>query len=353
MFVFQARLVRLLTWQRASHTLSFLAVYTFVCLNPYLLPVLPLVAALFFVFVPAFLVRHPPPPATRVPWHAYSLRGPPFAPARVLKPTSELSKDFFRNMRDLQNSMDDFSRAHDVLRATLAPWTNFADERLSSAHFVLLAALASILTITAHLLPWRLVSILVGWTAIALGHPTLQRLTSTGPIFEQHIRPASYSARSWIDSWAVKDVVLDEAREFREVEVFELQRRSGPPRRGGQHVLISSGEWEPWIFSPSPWEPRTPARVAGERAKGTRFFEDIKSPPEWEWEGKKWELDLASREWVDERMVEEVEVEVDGERWVYDAMAEAEDADGGVGEWRRRRWIRTVRRRILGGPELQ
>ncbi|KAJ2982480.1 hypothetical protein NUW58_g6432 [Xylaria curta] len=37
-FVFQARVIRLLAWRRPTHTLSFLAVYTFVCLDPSLLP---------------------------------------------------------------------------------------------------------------------------------------------------------------------------------------------------------------------------------------------------------------------------------------------------------------------------
>ena len=42
MFVFQNRLIRLFTWRTPSHTLSFLATYTFVCLDPYLLIVVPL-----------------------------------------------------------------------------------------------------------------------------------------------------------------------------------------------------------------------------------------------------------------------------------------------------------------------
>ncbi|KAL8995160.1 MAG: hypothetical protein Q9169_005069, partial [Polycauliona sp. 2 TL-2023] len=62
--------------------------------------------------VPAYLVRHPAPPPTIV-HSSYSINGPPLAPARTIKPAAEMSKDFFRNMRDLQNSMDDFSTVHD------------------------------------------------------------------------------------------------------------------------------------------------------------------------------------------------------------------------------------------------
>ena len=62
-------------------------------------------------------------------------------------------------------------------------------------------------------------------------------------------------------------------------------------------------------------------------------------PEGWEWEGKKWGLDLGAKEWVEERMIGEVEVEIEGERWVYDID----------GSWRRRRWVRMVRRKVQSG----
>ena len=74
---------------------------------------------------------------------------------------------------------------------------------------------------------------------------------------------------------------------------------------------------------------------------------------------------MASREWVEQRMVQGVEVEVEGERWVADLagdgdgnerlqgkgkMRDWEEGSGSerMGEWRRRRWVRTVRRKIVG-----
>ena len=106
-------------------------------------------------------------------------------------------------------------------------------------------------------------------------------------------------------------------------------------------------EWESWIFSPSAWEPTAPLRIAGERVKGTRFFEDVTAPAGWEFSDKKWGLDLGSKEWVEERMVGGLEVEVEGERWVYDVL----NGEGGGtrrrGEWRRRRWVRLVKRKVL------
>ena len=38
-FRFQNKLLRLLSWRKPSHTLSLLSVYTFICLDPYLLTI--------------------------------------------------------------------------------------------------------------------------------------------------------------------------------------------------------------------------------------------------------------------------------------------------------------------------
>ncbi|KAL8827569.1 MAG: hypothetical protein Q9170_006963 [Blastenia crenularia] len=350
-FVFQTRLLRLLTWKEPTHTLSLLAVCTFVCLDPYLLSVLPFVGALLFVMVPAYLVRHPAPPPT-VSHNTYSLNGPPLAPPRNIKPAAEMSKDFFRNMRDLQNSMDDFSTLHDAVSKVITPPTNFSNEALSSTVFLFLFVTSCVLFITPHLLPWRFMSLILCWVSVTLGHPSVQRFVLNNR--ESHLRPYERKAKSILDSWITKDIILDAPPETREVEIFELQKR-----RGGR-----KGQWESWIFSPNPYDPLSPQRISGEKPKGTRFFEDVCAPRGWDWGDKKWILDLGSREWVEERMVQGVEVEVEGERWVTDLVPEEDNTSNTskkgksvgpgwtegtgrepIGEWRRRRWIRMVRRK--------
>ena len=110
-FVFQNRVIRLLQWRNPTHTLAALAVLTFICLDPYLLAVLPFAILLLFVMVPAFTIRHPPAPSGNV--HDQNTpSGPAIAPAPEVKAVSEMSKDFFRNLRDLQNCMEDFSVVH-------------------------------------------------------------------------------------------------------------------------------------------------------------------------------------------------------------------------------------------------
>jgi len=356
-------MIRLFSWRTYSHTISLLFVYTFICLDPSLLSVVPLAALLLGIFIPSFLARHPAPPIALTTSFEYYPRGPPIAPPPTVKPVKELSKDFFRNMRDLQNSMEDFSQLHDHIIATLSPPTNFSNELLSSALFIALFLSTAAMFIASHLLPWRLLFLLSGWLLIFSGHPSISTLLST--THDAQIAPREASLSSWLDAFIASDILLDSEPETREVEVFEL------------HKLSGAGEWESWLFSASPYDPLSPARIADERPRGTRFFEDVRPPPGWEWSEKKWTLDLWSREWVEERIITGVEVETGGERWVYDIRYEEEGAKHGVreggkekgtekgkmnakptweesvegqgrkGEWRRRRWVRLVKRRVV------
>lgn len=92
-FVFQHQLYRLLAWKEPTHTLSFLAVYSFVCLDPQLLAILPVVMVLLFIMVPAFIARHPPPPASiSGKIEPYTAHGGAIAPPPEVKAVSEMSK---------------------------------------------------------------------------------------------------------------------------------------------------------------------------------------------------------------------------------------------------------------------
>lgn len=337
-FVAQNRAIRLFTWRTPTQTLSFLFVYTFVCIDPTLLAVLPLACILFFVMVPAYLARHPPPPS-HLPTDLYPLDGPPLAAARTVKPTPELSKDFFRNMRDLQNVMEDFSRAHDAILEFMTPLTNFSNEALSSLLYILTIFTSCLLFIFSDLIPWRFVFLIGGYALTALGHPAIQDLltppsppapsSSTDPPpnpADPSLQPPSPSSpsdfltaqnqalRSHLLLLSQSEISLQTTPETHLVEIFELQHR---PLHSPQ-----TAEYEPYLFSPSTYAPLSPARIAGDRPKGCPFFEDVLPPRGWRWVDKKWSLDLGSREWVEERCVTGVSVEVEGERWVTDLVYE-------------------------------
>lgn len=280
-----------------------------------------------------------------------------------LKPASEMSKDFFRNLRDLQNSMDDFSVLHDFVMEIVIPRMDFSDEPISSTIFLAFFIACCVLFISSHLLPWRHLSLVACWMAISVGHPRVQKLFWANR--EEHIKTHERTAQNWLDRWLSQDFILDAPPETREAEIFELQRRKGG----------DVGEWEAWLFGPSPYDPLSAQRISEDRPNGTRFFEDVAPPPGWDWGDKKWTLDLESKEWVVQRMIQGVEVEIEGERWVYDLLPEGKGepasevqsprtkevrkGHGGQGngplrrgEWRRRRWIRTVQWKGLDGEDF-
>jgi hypothetical protein len=267
-------------------------------------------------------------------------------------------------MRDLQNCMEDFSRVHDSILSFTVPLTNFSNEALSSTLYLILLFTSVLLFITAQLVPFRFIFLLAGYALTVLGHPYIQDLL-TAESTVTFIEEKEHSSRSFLLNLSKSDIELTPHPTTREVEIFELQHRP---------LHLASGEYSPLLFSPSPYAPLSPSRIAGDRPKGTAFFEDVQPPQGWRWCDKKWTLDLLSREWVEERCVTGVEVEIEGERWVTDLHYEVlEDSDEGKGkkkaktkgsdaeremlrrtweshrpsrkgEWRRRRWVRAVER---------
>ena len=322
--------------------------------------------------------------------------------------------------------MADFSMLHDATISLIAPATNFSNEVLSSRVFLYLTVTTVLLFIAANLLPWRAISLIVGYTTVIAGHPRVQlwlhktekrmRLKRSAekpegtPTLFGFGLPQSLSALPPLLN-SISAITLDTAPETREVEIFELQHRP----------LIAPGsrsieEWTSYVFTPNAYDPLSPARISGERPRGARFFEDVQPPKGWAWYNKKWELDLEAREWVSERLITGVEFDVSSAGfgaeefggWVWDlpplkeayeddddlwlaygggtddinggggdtraatrkklgkkelerqkrAMAEKRQKDweearhsGRTGEWRRRRWVRVVRRIGMNGEE--
>ncbi|KAF1823492.1 uncharacterized protein K489DRAFT_304546, partial [Dissoconium aciculare CBS 342.82] len=382
-FVFQDMMIRLFTWHHPTHTLSFLAAHTLLCLQPHLIPVIPPLACfLFAIMLPNFVSRHPTP--TNDPRMGPSFAGPATAPATRIKPAPEVSRDFWHNMRDLQNSMRDFSAGHDAAATAITPLVNFGDERLSSSLFIAGLTLGAAALLGTWVVPYHLVALVGGWAAVLSAHPEVQKALQTSNAFDGlqgHLDTGLARLRAWIDA----DISLDAAPEARQVEIFELQK-----------FQPGSATWEAWLFCATPWDPHSPERrvapapgsgggggvvadTSSRRPKGTAFFEEVLPPAGWTWAEKKWALDLFSREWVEQRLIADVAVEEAGERWVYDLAAEdpseaaktaslldslrkgagvsgenrmAQRRDFGsvvgperFGMWRRRRWTRLVERR--------
>ncbi|KAK9460971.1 integral peroxisomal membrane peroxin-domain-containing protein [Lipomyces oligophaga] len=328
-FNFQYRMFRIFTWRKTTHTLSFLAVYSFVCLHPFLLVVLPFAFILFGVMVPAYVQRHPPPPSP-LPAFPVPSTGPPIADAAELKPVPELSWDFFMNMRDLQNMMDDIVKLYDAVVGLLSRPTNFKDEQYSSGVFLTLLVLSTVLFFLAPYIPWRVIFLVVGWLVVSTGHPLVRRALIKS--HETYLSPKERKLAGIFSQFVDREIVVDEPPEIRHVEIYELQR---------QHN-IDVDEWDDWLFCSSPYEPMSGVRLAQQRPQGVRFLDETLPPDGWRYVNDSiWKLDLRPEEWVAQQSIVSVQVD-SGSKWVYDMTS-----DQRRGEWRRRRWTRACERQSV------
>jgi len=307
-----------------------------------------MVICLFFIMEPAFIARHPPSSSSSF-LEMHTGAGPASAPPVTVKPVPEASKDFFRNMRDLQNSMEDFTIAHDGIVQLIGTRTNFSDERLSTLIYQSLFVFALLLLVAANLIPWRFLALVSGWTLVGSSHPKIRQLIAN--LDKKPLKDAYLVVKARLVRWMDEDIALDESPQKREVEIFELEQQ------------LTKGIWGSHLYSVAPYDLQSAARIAGNIPKGAARFEDVQPPKGWQWNAKLWRLDLQSQQWVEERMITSVDVEADGGRWVYDigAQSPAQAAlnaivDGSILQnhdvlWRRRRWTRTVRRKVMSELE--
>src|SRR5271169_3294124 len=127
----QNKIEDVISWRNPIETISAMTIFSLITLDPRLLLSLPLFIIMFALLVPSYQTRHPPPPQSMstVAAEVTQAISPPPQPA---KPAPELSRDFFMNMRDIQNTMGDFSNVYDLIRAWVIDVTTFSNEPLSS-----------------------------------------------------------------------------------------------------------------------------------------------------------------------------------------------------------------------------
>src|SRR5579862_7753902 len=174
----QSKIEDILAWRNYVETISVMIMFSLVAIDPNLLLPFPLFIFLFALLIPSYQARHPPPPLTLsdLPTEVTQPTLPAPQPA---KPAPELSRDFFMNMRDIQNSMDDFSNLYDLVRKWVIDLTTFKNEPLSSTllAFSSIAAIALILLI--EYLPVRWFVFILGNAAILSCHPALYKYLTT------------------------------------------------------------------------------------------------------------------------------------------------------------------------------
>lgn len=372
----QSMLVHVFSWHQPALTVSVLFVNTYLCLYPQLVVGLPIVFVLTGIMAPGFDKRHPLP-ANLLPTKYFKRHGlgaeaeefemPSLAESLRAQNKEKRDKAILELVRDLQNFLQMLVNAIEAVETFVNGVGSFQEEKKASALYLLLMAALVVVVYVASLLPAKVAVCVASWVSVLLCHPGIQKqikAATAKPLFPRNHPPVLSDSPSipptpappkkrkdWLAQLSRSEIILDEAPEVRQVEIFELQRQGLTPRL-----------WDPWVYTPVVYDERSAARVGQCRPPGTRFLSDVEAPAGWffadppatlnagkgtgmqeggaGWEESEkdgWTLDKQPKHWVAHRALRGIEMEV-GEAWAYDCV------DGERGEWRRRRWVRNCYR---------
>ncbi|KAK6459256.1 integral peroxisomal membrane peroxin-domain-containing protein [Scheffersomyces xylosifermentans] len=396
-FELQYGIIHLITWKKPAKTLTVGVLYTTICLWPHLVVTYPLIFLLFGIILPGYLQRHPmrTPELAKVKKRGQSLWSyfnsstessivedyigdgyfetetievrPPTESedgiesvtairsdisSDTASSTDEVAKEAPRyaksqlalliNMRDLQNLTTDILLALDMGETMWFDTFGFKDERLSTVIFYGVVVATSAVLFLSQFIPWRLIFIQSGWTAIILCHPNsksyLVKLSAArkARTAQAAVKKVEEEAYGEVKKFDPKDIIVDEAPEKRIVEVFELQTRN-----------ILHGKWSFYCYSSNMFDPKNKSRLAGKRPNGVDHLSKVIPPTDWKFDfayANKWKVDDKPEEFLYERSVStdllKVEPgETDG--WIYDTVDDDSSSTVEIAyDFRRRRLYR-------------
>lgn len=320
-----------LSWEQPSLTLSTLSIYSFTCLNPHLLLVLPVAYLLFGIMVPAYMIRHPPEPST-LDQNPIPAKGPALKSPDLPRPVPEMSREFYLNIVDTQNSMYDYSVLYDNISSFLSDFAFFQnDESRSSSVFTILTLVLSVLLALGPFIyeytPWKAVFLVTGWVILGTTYPLSQTSSKVKNDLQSRLTEKYQNYISNFDNISTMEFQNIEPHEQRQVEIFELQPYDS-----------EIGQWMNSIYYHSPYAISV-SRNDFTTPHGATSLLDVLPPKEWAFVIDHWQRDYSPENWVSERGLGRVcDIDFD-EKWVYDKV------DGyRTNKWRRRRWVRICSR---------
>lgn len=327
-FMVQSKIEDVLNWKSPIETISAMTIFSLGMFNPNLLILFPLFVVVFALLIPYYQVRHPPPPMnlSNAPTEVTQAISPAPQPA---KPVPELSRDFFMNMRDIQNTMDDFNSAYDLIRGYVLYVMTFSNEPLSSTVLAFSALGGLVLLAVVQFLPLRLIILVLGNSAILACNPILFKYIVT-----KYLPPEEIARiKQRIDQFVKEDYISPPmpSQVTFQVEIFE-SRRLLPPIPPN-----TLPDWSASKFSPFP----------PQSTNSTEKLAVISAPPGYTFAADDWTVDL-DKKWAYEREVSDA-----SGYWIVERDDIERERDGWVvyesGGWKVRRLTRGVGRAIEKG----
>ncbi|KAH3679837.1 hypothetical protein WICMUC_000580 [Wickerhamomyces mucosus] len=323
-FRVQYFIIRVFNWSNPALTLCALITYTLVILYPNLWIILPLLYIMYGIMVPAYTHRHPirKPNLIAVKERGESLLNAFFkvkdgkqleqfleedkfeqemmrqrmieldeqvdANTKILKSNME----FWVNMRDFQNSMTKMLKFSDSLDNFFYNTAGFKDERASTSLFFTYISIVISLLLFGKYIPWKIILIYFMWHKLLLNHPKIKPRFQE---FKKKFKPKTEKIDKIVHENERKDIIIDEPPEIKQIEVFEIWRKS----------LTNVEGWEFFTFSNSIFDSkRDYYRKSQKPPPGVSEIHSVKCPKTWKFHEESWNIDYNCQEWCLQRGID-------------------------------------------------
>lgn len=396
-FLIQYGLIHVVTWRRPTKTLLVLVIYTCVCLWPHLVLAFPLLYVLCGLIIPAYLHRHPMDAPTIIPVKSrgqsllhflneseesslltdaleeHSLLNEdtllsqssgscrsltmetqyekikeeqelqePKKKDKVKFVTSQMS--MIINMRDLQNLTTDLLNSMERGESLINELTSFKDERLTTFLFYIVIAVTWAVLFFGLYIPWRIIFIQSGWTALAICHPKAKKIFASfneknpkAPLKPsspqpQNTAPEKPGVSSFFENFDRDDIIVDDQPEIRTIEVYELQTKD-----------VFKRQWKFYGYAKGLFGYRDSGRTAGRLPKTVDDLSKVIPPRGWKYDvgnASNWMIDTRPQDFFKERSMDQspyVFPQTSADGWIVDHLPVDQDTSM---EFRRRRLYR-------------
>ncbi|CCK70321.1 Pex28p KNAG_0E00530 [Huiozyma naganishii CBS 8797] len=320
LFAAQDRLVRVLTWRNETGTLVLLLALTVFCYNPMYLVLLPLLALLFGVVVPAYRERHPRELHV-VPSRAQGRTLGKSLLKRVARAScgsavhrktveealleDNANLQLLVNLRDFQNMGTTTLRLTDAINHFLTVTCAFHDERRTTLFFAGGITSYIILQLASKYVNWSLLVSAALWTLMLATHPRVRpRLHNAMKRIHHH---PSQTNTEGSPGAGLHDVVVDDQPVTGHVEIFAIYREALVP-----------GSYKFFLWSPNVFDPQDECRRAQQAPPGVRELEDVLPPDGWTFDANStWVLDRDVARWSSEKSLQ---LQLDDEAFLRDTV---------------------------------
>lgn len=236
-----------------------------------------------------------------------------------LEDESIYEASLLRNMEDIQNTTSKILRFIYSTESKINSYCSFIND-LESTKLYLKMFITIFLSITlGPYIPWRVVFILTVWIVMLITHPNRSQLIASiiHPPNENITLPLSPSLSSFTKKsserglFSNRNIILDEPKLIKNVQVFELQQQS----------MTVNDKYQASKYTLNVFCISDECRKQRKLPEFTNTLNEIKAPSKWQFiYNSWWEIDITN-EWVGESNIEN-EVFINDDNWVYDLTKE-------------------------------